>query len=114
MGIKAPNRAFSERAARALLEKHGCPVPYHEVRTRFLGHIATPELTASPLQIVEDLWGGELPAVDSIDDLNELLGALINGLWNELTRHQKRSQPFGCARRSSCDGLAQSARLFSS
>ena len=29
-----------------------------------------------------------------MDDVNELLGTLINGLWNGLTKHQKRSQPF--------------------
>lgn len=79
---------------KALLEKHACPVPFHEVRTRFLGNIATPEMSAAPLQIIKDLWGGELPVFDSIDDLNELLDALVQGLWNELTRHQKRSKPF--------------------
>ena len=78
--------------------KHACPVPFHEVRTRFLGNIATPEMSASPLQIIKDLWGGELPVFDSIDELNELLDALVQGLWNELTRHQKRSQPFRLTR----------------
>jgi hypothetical protein len=63
---------------RLLLEKHGCPVPFHEVRTRLLGNIATPKLSV----------------FDSIDEANELIGALIQGLWNDLTRHQKRSQPF--------------------
>jgi hypothetical protein len=37
------------------------PVPCHEVRTRFLGNIAAPQLAVSPMQIVKDLWGGELP-----------------------------------------------------
>ncbi len=82
------------KTARALLEKHGCSIPYHEVRTRFLGNIATPGLAASPLQIVKDLWDGELPVFDSIDEVNELLDALIQGLWNDLTKHQKRGQPF--------------------
>ena len=90
---KAP-KAPIEKTARALLERHRCPVPFHEVRTRFLGTIATPELTTSPLQTIKDLWGGELPAFDSIDELNELLDGLVQGLWNELTRHQKRSEPF--------------------
>lgn len=87
-------KAPSEKVVKALLEKHDCPVPFHEVRTRFLGNIATPELSASPLRIVEGLWGGELPEFDSIDEANELIGALVQGLWNDLTRHQKRSQPF--------------------
>ena len=83
-----------EKTARAALEKHGCPVPFHEVRTRFLGNIATPELSTSPLQTIKDLWGGELPVFDGMDELNELLDVLVQGLWNDLTRHQKRSQPF--------------------
>ena len=96
--MKKAAKAPSEKTVRALLEKHGCPVPFHEVRTRFLGNIATPELSASPLQIIKDLWGGELPVFDSIDELNELIGALVQGLWNDLTRHQKRSQPFRLTR----------------
>jgi hypothetical protein len=96
--MKKIAKAPGEKAAKALLEKHACPVPFHEVRTRFLGNIATPELSASPLQTIKDLWGGELPAFDSIDELNKLLDALVQGLWNELTRHQKRSQPFRLTR----------------
>ena len=33
-----------------------------------------------------------------MDDVNELIGILINGLWNDLTRHQKRSAPFRLTR----------------
>ena len=100
MNRKKAVKAPSEKAVRALLEKHGCPVPIHEVRTRFLGNIATPALSASPLQIVKDLWGGDLPVFDNIDEANELIGALVQGLWNDLTRHQKRSQPFRLTRAS--------------
>jgi hypothetical protein len=88
----------NEAAIRTLLDKHGCPVAFHEVRTRFLGNIATPDLTTSPLKIIEDLWGGDLPVFGSMDEANELIGALVQGLWNELTKHQKRSQPFRLTR----------------
>ena len=64
------------------------------MRTRFLGNIAAPKLSVSPLRIVESLWGGELPPFDTIGDANRLIEVLVNGLWNDLTRHQKRSQPF--------------------
>ena len=94
MVMKKAAKAPPENAIRALLEKHDCPVAFHEVRTRFLGNIATPELSVSPLRIVEGLWGGELPPFDTIDEANTLIEALVNGLWNDLTRHQKRSQPF--------------------
>lgn len=83
-----------EKAIHALLDKHGCPTPFHEVRALFLGNISTPDLTASPMRIVEGLWGGELPAFDSMDAANELIGVLVQGLWNDLTKHQKRSHPF--------------------
>jgi hypothetical protein len=75
-------------------------VPFHEVRTRFFGNIATPVLAASPspIKMVEGLWGGKLPAFDSIDAANELIGALVMGLWNRLTRHQERNAPFRLTR----------------
>jgi hypothetical protein len=50
------------------------------------------------MKIVEDLWGGELPEFDSVEAANELIGALVVGLWNRLTRHQERSSPFRLVR----------------
>jgi hypothetical protein len=96
--MKKTAKAPSEKTVRALLAKHGCPVPFHAVRTRFLGNIATPEWSASPLRIIEGLWGGELPVFESMDEANELIQALVQGFWNDLTRHQKRSQPFRLTR----------------
>jgi hypothetical protein len=96
--MKKAAKGPGEKTVRALLEKHGCPVPFHEVRTRFLGNIATPELSASPMAIIKDLWGGDLPVFENMDEANELIGALVQGLWNDLTRHQKRSQPFRLTR----------------
>lgn len=84
--MKKATKGPSNKTVQALLAKHECPVPFHEVRTRFLGNIATPAISAAPLQIIKDLWGGELPAFDSIDAVNELLDALVQGLWNDLTR----------------------------
>jgi hypothetical protein len=86
--------AVDSQQVHGLLRQYACPVPYHEVRTRFLGNIASPELSASQLQVVKNLWGGTLPEFESIEDLNRLIDALINGLWNALTIHQKRSEPF--------------------
>jgi hypothetical protein len=88
----------SEKVIRGLLDRYACPVPWHEVRTRFLGNLATPALSVSPMRIVQDLWGGELPTFDTLDEVNELIGALVNGLWNSLTKHQKRSEPFRLVR----------------
>lgn len=87
----------SDDQVRQLLDRYSCPVPFHEVRTRFLGNIATPHLV-SPISLVQGLWGGELPTFDSTEEANELIGALIMGLWNRLTRHQDRSAPFRLVR----------------
>lgn len=96
--LKKASSAPSDKQAKALLEKYGCPVPFHEVRARFLGNIATPALSASPMQVIKGLWGGELPVFDAVDELDDLLNVLVHGLWNDLTRHQKRSQPFRLSR----------------
>ncbi len=79
---------------RAALERYRCPVPFHAVRTRFLGNIASPDMSASPLAAVKGLWGGTWPEFEDVDAINELLGTLVMGLWNRLTRHQERAAPF--------------------
>jgi len=104
----------SDDEVRALLDRYHCPVPFHAVRTRFLGNIASPDMQGSPMKMVEALWGGELPTFDSIDEANELIGALVMGLWNRLTRHQERSAPFRLTRMevpATRDGMAALARL---
>ena len=88
----------TDKGVRALLEHYRCPVPFHEVRARFLGNIATPAVGASPIKMVEKLWSGELPEFNSVDAANKLIGSLIMGLWNSLTRHQERSAPFRLVR----------------
>ena len=34
----------SDDKVRALLDRYQCPVPFHAVRTRFLGNIASPDM----------------------------------------------------------------------
>jgi len=104
----------SDDQVRAILERYHCPVPFHAVRTRFLGNIASPDMQGSPMKMVEALWGDELPTFDSIDEANELIGALVMGLWNWLTRHQERSVPFRLTRMevpATREGMATLARL---
>jgi hypothetical protein len=99
---KAPAASLgaSDDAVRELLDRYKCPVPFHAVRTRFLGNIASPAMAASPIDMVKQLWGGELPIFDHLDEANALFSALVMGLWNRLTRHQDRSAPFRLARPS--------------
>ena len=94
MPTRANPPLATDEQVRALLERYNCPVPFHEVRTRFLGNIASPIMSASPIDVMKGLWGGELPPFDNLDDANELIGALVMGLWNRLTRHQERASPF--------------------
>jgi hypothetical protein len=61
---KPPVKAVSNDEVRALLARYRCPVPFHAVRTRFLGNIASPVVPASPLDTLKGLWGGELPEFD--------------------------------------------------
>ena len=111
---RKPPVIANEKKILALLETNACPVPFHEIRTRFLGNIATPAMSASPISVVKNLWGGELPEFESLDAVNELIGVLVNDLWNSLTRHQKRSDPFRLVRPTvtpTRDGLAQLALI---
>jgi hypothetical protein len=111
---KPPTVAVSDDEVRALLDRYRCPVAFHVVRTRFLGDIANPALSAAPIETVKALWGGEFPEFDSLDAVNELLRVLVMGLWNGLTRHQERSKPFRLIRveiPQSREGLAQIALI---
>jgi len=96
----------------AMLKRYNCPTRFHEVRTRFLGNIASPLLGPSPMETVKQLWGGELPQFDSLDATNELLNVLVAGLWNRLTEHQNSRHPFRLLRievKQTRDGLGHLA-----
>ena len=104
----------SDTEVRRLLDQHGCPTPFHAVRTRFLGSIASPALSASPLDQVKALWGGRLPEFEDVEAANELIGALVMGLWNRLTAHQERKHPFRLIRfdvPQTPEGLEHMARV---
>src|SRR6266571_7590785 len=91
---KPTTKGPGDDEVRLLLDRYKCPTPFHEVRTRFLGNIASPVMAASPMETVKQLWGGELPAFDSMEAVNELLNVLVAGLWNRLTAHQSSRNPF--------------------
>lgn len=104
----------SNDEVRSLLDRYHCPVPFHAVRARFLGNIASPDMQSSPIKMVEALWGGALPIFASIDEANELMGALVMGLWNRLIRHRERSASFRLMRMevpATREGMAKLARL---
>ena len=45
-----------------------------------MGSMASPVLGATPMGTVRELWGGELPAFESSDEMEALLKGLCNGL----------------------------------
>jgi hypothetical protein len=85
---------LSDQVITALLEKHACPLPFHAVRALFMGNIATPDMTASPVQAIRDLWGGELPEFETKQGAELFMMGLMQGLWNGLSAFQNRTNPF--------------------
>jgi hypothetical protein len=84
----------TDEQVRLLLVLYRCPVPFHIVRTRILGSLASPELDVSPIETLKSLWGEDSPEFKSAATLNELMEVLVKGLWNRLARHQERRVPF--------------------
>ena len=90
---RKPPKYVGDAKIRALLETFSCPTPYHAVRARFMGIIASPVLSVSPIRTIEDFWPGGMPVFESTEEANTLFQPLL-GLWNHLADHQKRSKPF--------------------
>jgi hypothetical protein len=90
--------SFTISSVKVLLEQYACPISYHQVRARFMGNIATPVMTVSPVQEIQRIWDNELPTFESNSDAEEFFGVLMQGLWNGLSAHQKRTDPFKLAR----------------
>jgi hypothetical protein len=88
-----PTEYIGDTKVRDLLSRYDCPLPFHAVRTRFLGSIATPRDGVSPIDTVKNLWPDKLPEFDDMAAVNELFRNLTS-LWNHLARHQSRSKPF--------------------
>jgi hypothetical protein len=79
--------SFSGLAVKVLLEQYACPIPYHQVRARFMGNIATPDMTVSSVQEIQRIWDNELPTFDSKSEAEEFFSVLMQGLWNGLSAH---------------------------
>lgn len=85
---------IDEQAVRALLERYECPFGYHEVRARFMGAIASPLPGVVPLNDVSSLWGGDLPAVSSLEEVDTFVTTLIKGLWTPLAQAGLQHEAF--------------------
>jgi hypothetical protein len=91
---RTPASKVTDQHVQALLTRHACPTPLHVLRMRFLGAIASPRFDISPIRVVEQAWGGELPEFASQGEAEELIQALVAGLWNRLSEHQNSRTPF--------------------
>jgi hypothetical protein len=94
MTRKSKKTSDPDQEVKRLLKRYQSHMPYHAVRTLFLGSIASPTTSTRPLQSLGKVWGGEMPEFASLDEANEVMNALLAGLWNRLTRHQSRTHPF--------------------
>ena len=92
MAQKSP-KYVGDAQIRSLLETFSCPVPFHAVRAQFMGNIASPVLSVSPIRTIEDFWPDGLPVFENEEEANALMEGLLS-LWNHLAQHQKRSKPF--------------------
>ena len=86
--------AATDKDVQALLVRLRCPTPLHVLRTLFLGNIASPRLDVSPMAPVAQAWGGEMPEFASAAEVEEVVGVLVQGLWNRLSEHQSTRNPF--------------------
>ncbi|MDR9428251.1 hypothetical protein HAT86_08910 [Roseovarius gahaiensis] len=98
MSKKPKNKGVGASSVKAMLVQYSCPLPYHQVRARFMGNIATPDIAASPMQEIQRIWNNNLPTFESKSEADEFFGVLIQGLWNGLSSHQKLTDPFKLGR----------------
>lgn len=98
MVVRGKKQSVDDGALRALLARYACPIPYHQVRARFMGNIATPDMNASPMKEVQRIWNDDLPEFEDRKEAEAFFGVLLQGMWNGLSAHQKRSDPFKLAR----------------
>lgn len=113
MSKKPKNKSSDASSVKALLVQYSCPIPYHQVRARFMGNIATPDIAASPMQEIQRIWNNDLPTFESKAEADEFFGVLIQGLWNGLSSHQKRTDPFKLGRIATAPASLEYLNKFS-
>lgn len=94
MAMRSKKQVVHDAVIRDMLKRYSCPYPYHSVRARLMGNIATPDMNASPMKEVQRLWNDDLPEFEGQKEAEVFFAALIQGLWNGLSAHQKRGDPF--------------------
>ena len=91
---KLSSRQGVEAEVREKLRRYKSTVPFHAVRARFMGTIVSTVDQVHPLEEIKQLFGGDFPAVESIDEINDIFSTFMGGLWNQLSGHQSKDNPF--------------------
>jgi len=76
-----------DAAFKAFLRRYDCPTPFHVVRMRFVGWVASPALASSPLPIIETMWPGGLPEFGGEREATTFYETFA-GLINHVSRYQ--------------------------
>lgn len=104
-----------QQHVQALLSEYQCPYQIHEVRTAFMGAIASPYVV-DPLFELNALWDGEFPELATQEKLDEVTKTFLEDFWGLLATHAKEDtdQPFmltPLSKASSLSELKAHARL---
>ena len=87
-------RYASDNEVIAMLERYQCPTPFHQVRTLFLGCLASPVESDWQGEIFEYVWKGTPPEFEFSKDEDESTEMILIGFWNRLADHQDEHNPF--------------------
>ncbi len=88
----------TDQDARALLERHACPMSFPEARVWLLGRMISLAQNDTPVEAITELWGGTLPTLPSVAETVRFFNVLTEGLWRRLARHAQRAVPFHLTR----------------
>ncbi len=88
----------SDNEVIAMLERYQCPTPFHQVRTLFMGCIASPVESDWQGEIFEHVWEGTPPEFEFSEDEDEFTEMILIGFWNRLADHQDENNPFHLVR----------------
>ena len=90
--LKTPTGYVGDTAFKAFLKRVECPAPFHVVRMRFLGAIASPVDETSPVRVIQSFWlEDDQPDLATMEDAGAFFDTFI-GLWNRQAKPAGSSQ----------------------
>ena len=86
-----------DEAIKRLLVRYRCPTPFHAVRMRIWGAIASPLPEVSPIAVLASLWNNDPPPFADGAEANAFVQPIMS-FWNALTGLQDGSPPLRLAK----------------